>query len=143
MPEPDWLAKARAEGRITEGRSAGEALGLNPVNAGLGPPENKYRNQPVTVQGLGFDSIKEAKRWVYLCDLVKLGAIKNLRRQVRYDLVVNGKKISWYTADFVYETLGGETVVEDVKSEATAQERSYGIRKRLMAALYGVEIQEV
>lgn len=46
-------------------------------------------------------------------------------------------------ADFVYETLDGSIVVEDTKSEATVQDRSYAIRKRLMAALYGIQIREV
>lgn len=146
MSEPEWLKKARAEGRVTESASVNlAALGLNSAKGELRPEEKKrkYRNQPVTVEGLRFDSKKEARRWIELSAIAKLGGIKNLRRQVRWDLVVNGIKVSHYTADFVYETLDGAIVVEDTKSEATAQDRSYAIRKRLMAALYGIQIREV
>lgn len=105
--------------------------------------KRKYRNEPVVVDGERFDSKKEARRWVILQSLLKLGAIRNLRRQVRYDLVVSGIVVSHYTADFVYEETNGTEVVEDTKSEATCQDRAYGIRKKLMLALYGIEIREV
>ena len=56
-----------------------------------------------------------------------------------WDLV----KIGYYTADFRYRDDNGKVVIEDVKSWATAQERSYRLRKRLVEALYGIEIREV
>lgn len=141
--EPEWLQKARAEGRISEGRSAAENLGLNSPKGELTEKPRKYRNEPVTVDGLRFDSKKEARRWMTLKAIADGGGIRNLRRQVRYELVVNGVKVSHYTADFVYETLDGCVVVEDTKSEATCQDRAYAIRKKLMKAIHNIEVREV
>lgn len=47
----------------------------------------KYRNKKVTVNGIEFDSKKEAKRYCELLQLEKEGAITNLRMQVKYILI--------------------------------------------------------
>ena len=75
------------------------------------------------------DSTGEAKRWASLCVLEKAGRIKDLRRQVRFDLmaarVLEGRtvtaKVGQYIADFVYVDLdaGGEEVIEDYKGNIT------------------------
>lgn len=111
-------------------------------NSELEPKPRKYRNKIVKAEGQTFHSQKEYKRWCYLKTLLNGGAIRNLRRQVPYELIVNDVRVSRYTADFVYEAVGQE-IVEDVKSEATCQDRAYRMRKRLMKAIYGIEIQEV
>lgn len=154
MPdEPEWLKKARAEGRITEGRPVSVTLGQAEV---VPPPEekakrSKFGNVASVIDGLRFDSKKEARRWVELLTLQKAGTIRNLRHHVRFDLVVNGVKISHYTADAVYEEYVKEKdnwreIVEDTKSESSyvnRRDRSYGIRKKLMKALYNINIREV
>lgn len=99
----------------------------------------KYRNKKCVVDGIQFDSEKEAYRWPLLKELERQGKIRNLRRQVPYKLYVNRMKIAVYKADFVYED-GGETVVEDVKGVRT---RDYISKAKLMKAIYGIEIKEV
>ena len=106
----------------------------------------KYHNEKTEVAGIKFDSKKEADRYVVLKALENLGAIQNLRRQVRYKLTTgkrwsNGKKhrAVEYVADFVY-ILDGEEIVEDVKGFKTPV---YKIKRELMKEKYDIEISEV
>ncbi|TXH10614.1 MAG: DUF1064 domain-containing protein, partial [Hyphomicrobiaceae bacterium] len=80
--------------------------------------KSKYRNKKVEIDGLKFDSQKEANRWFVLLAMQAQGEIENLHRQVRFKCVVNDHKICDYVADFVYMK-DGLRVVEDVKSEVT------------------------
>lgn len=103
----------------------------------------KYHNRKTEYQGILFDSQKEATRYQELQWMQRAGIIHCIEIQPRYDLVVNGYKIGFYKADFRYfEKATGEAVVEDVKSEAT-RTPVYRLKKKLMEALYGIEIVEV
>lgn len=101
----------------------------------------KYRNRKTEVDGLQFDSIKEGARWKQLRLMEKQGIIKNLERQVKYEIIPKTDKFRAcnYIADFVY-ILNGQTVVEDVKGMKT---QVYLMKKKLMYAKYGIEIKEV
>lgn len=69
---------------------------------------SKYHATKTVVDGITFDSKKEAKRYAELKLLERAGAIRDLRRQVRYELIsafdVPGKhyRPTSYVADFVY-----------------------------------------
>lgn len=79
---------------------------------------SKYRAVATVVDGLRFDSKKEARRWQELQLLERSGGISLLRRQVAIPLVVCGVKVATYRADFTY-SLGGQLVVEDAKGYQT------------------------
>lgn len=100
---------------------------------------SKYRNRKTTVDGIEFDSTKEARRWQELTLLEKAGSISGLRRQVRFPLEVNGEHVAWYICDFLYQH-GGKEIVEDVKGVKTDVFR---LKSKLMKACYGIEISEV
>ncbi|SCM71649.1 conserved hypothetical protein [uncultured Pleomorphomonas sp.] len=103
----------------------------------------KYHNHKCIVDGLSFDSKREAEHYQVLLLLQRAGQISNLRRQVRYDLMVNGIKICSYIADCVYDdNRTGMIVVEDVKSGPT-KTREYRLKKKLMKACLGIDIVEV
>ena len=106
-----------------------------------GQRKNKYKNQKVYVDGIKFDSQREANRYKRLKLLEKNGFIKNLRRQVVYELVPKqaGERAVKYIADFVY-TQDGEIVVEDVKGFKTD---AYIIKRKLMLYKYNIRIKEV
>lgn len=106
-----------------------------------GQKRNKYGARKTVIDGIVFDSIKEARRYQDLKILERAGQIADLRLKVRYDLVVNQVKIGRYTSDFEYLE-NGRRVVEDVKSPATKKARDYGLRKKLMLALFGISIRE-
>lgn len=100
----------------------------------------KYHNSKTVIDGIRFDSKKEAKRYLELKILEKAGAIKDLRRQVPYVLINKsryGRAIK-YVADFVYYE-DDKLVVEDVKGVRTPV---YKLKKRLMAEVYGIEVKE-
>lgn len=101
----------------------------------------KYHNRKTTYQGIQFDSIKELRRYQELILLEHAGHIRDLELQPRYNLVVNGQRIGYYKADFRYcDVATGNLVVEDVKGVRTAV---YRLKKKLVKALYGIEIVEV
>jgi hypothetical protein len=73
--------------------------------------------------------------------LEQAGNIRDIELQPRYDLTVNGVHICFYRADFRYEDVAtGLSIVEDVKGFRT---KDYIIKKKLVKALYGIEIIEV
>ncbi len=99
----------------------------------------KYRNRRTEVDGITFDSKKESERYSELKILERAGAIKNLTLQPRYPIIVNDIKICTYVADFTYQTRLGETLVEDVKGMRT---QVYIIKRKLMKAIYGIDVLE-
>lgn len=101
---------------------------------------SKYRAVKTEVDGITFDSKREAARYMELVLLERAGEISRLELQPKYDCVVNGHKICTYKADFRYFNANG-SVVEDVKGMKTPV---YRLKKKLVEALYpGVKIQEV
>ena len=101
----------------------------------------KYKNVKTVLDGITFDSKKEATRYAELKLLAKSGLIQNLRLQVPFELIPKqqGERAVKYIADFVY-TENGETVVEDVKGIKTDV---YKIKKKLMLKVHGLRIKEV
>lgn len=99
----------------------------------------KYRNTKVEVDGITFDSKLESEEWLKLKMLERAGHISNLRRQVKYDLYVNGEKVCAYIADFVYDE-AGEEIVLDVKSAFTAKLPEFRLKAKLFKAIHGKDI---
>lgn len=107
---------------------------------------SKYGNKKVVVNGIQFDSKREARRYLELDAMAKAGQIQNLRRQVKYELLpyqrADGKLLERgvsYKADFVYEQ-NGETVVEDAKGRRTTE---YIIKRKMMLFFHGIQVREV
>ena len=99
----------------------------------------KFGNHKTVVDGITFDSKAEATRYSVLKVLQAAGVVTQLRLQVPYDLTVNGLKVCRYIADFVY-MMDGKEVVEDVKGMRTPE---YKLKRKLMLAVFGIEIQEI
>jgi len=95
-----------------------------------------------TVDGIVFDSLKEANRWKALRFAQIAGRISKLERQVPYALHVNGTKIGTYYADFEYLSETGELVVEDCKSSHTRKDPMYRWKSKHLLAEYGIKIRE-
>lgn len=103
----------------------------------------KYKSIRVQVDGIWFDSKKEAGYYGTEKMKLKAGDIKGFRRQVRFKIVINGTKICTYVADFVEDNWDGSIKVIDVKSDFTRTLALYKIKKKLMEVLYGITIIEV
>lgn len=108
---------------------------------------SKYHSRKVTVNGIEFDSHREARRYQELQLLLRAGEISQLQMQKKYTLIPSQKKPSGgteravtYTADFVYKDNTGREIVEDSKGMKTQQ---YIIRRKLMLYVHGIEVKEV
>lgn len=118
---------------------------------------SKYHSKKTVVDGMVFDSKKEARQYGMLKALEKAGEISGLRRQVEFLLIPEqrepdtigkrggvhkGKllerKVCYY-ADFVY-VRDHELVVEDVKGFRTDD---YVVKRKLMLYIHGIRVQEV
>ena len=123
--------------------------------------ETKYHSHKVEVNGIMFDSKKEARRYKELRSLEEMGLITDLELQKKFVLiptqreddiigprggVKKGKAVEKecaYYADFYYfDTEKGKWIVEDTKSPATRTE-AYKIKRKLMRYVHGLEIQEI
>jgi len=100
---------------------------------------SKYNARPTLVGSLRFHSKKEARRYQELKLLEHAGEISGLELQVKYHMYINGQLISTYVADFVYQNKKGQPVIEDCKGFRTPE---YRLKKKLMAAIYGITILE-
>ena len=98
---------------------------------------NKYGAIKTTINGEKFDSKGEARYWLVLQDRLRKGEIMNLKRQIRFPLEVNGKKVCDYIADFTY-TENGVFVVDDYKGKVTDLFR---IKAKLFEVIYGYKIR--
>lgn len=127
--------------------------------------KNKYQAIKTIVDGIEFDSRKEARRYRELLLLQRAGEIQKLRTQEKfvlipsqYETVETGEyyqlgskrgipktkevcveKAVVYVADFTYME-NGKLVVEDTKGFRT---KDYIIKRKLMLKEYGIKIREV
>lgn len=109
---------------------------------------SKYHNARTKVDGLVFDSKREADRWMALRARAEAKDITNLRRQVSFDLTTLNRvapeeggfqTVGRYIADFTYLE-NGRVVVEDAKGVRTAL---YKWKKKHFEIEYGLSIREV
>ena len=118
-----------------------KVIHLNPGLAELEKPKKKfkYRNIKVVVDGIKFDSKKEADYYGKLKMKEKAGLISDLKLQVKFKLLSFS-----YIADFVYfdnEKLRLEVV--DVKSNITRRLPVYRMKKKAMKNELEILIMEV
>lgn len=101
---------------------------------------NKYSNKKTKVDGITFDSKKEAKRYKELKLLEKAGVIKDLELQPKFlildTLRKNGETFQKrsYIADFkYYDNEKKKTVIEDVKGRNLPM---YNLKRHLFELKY-------
>ena len=109
--------------------------------AGTSQKRSKYNSVKTEVDGIVFDSKKEAKRWTELRLLERAGQIHNLERQHRVDVKYNGILLFWWKADFVFFE-NGQRIYEDVKSPMTAALPVYRLKKRILKAMLNIDGRE-
>lgn len=91
---------------------------------------NKYKN----IRTGGYDSKREAFDALWLRNLQKKGIISDLEQQVRFDFVINGKRMKHYRrVDFRFKR-NGKTVWYETKGVRT---EGYKIKNELMQLLLG------
>lgn len=109
---------------------------------------NKYGATRITTDDGDFDSSGEHKRYCELRLLERTGAIRDLKRQVKIPLIVNGVQLSIenkngarrklnYVADFTYHE-NGIYVVEDFKGFDTKVSR---LKRAIVEAMEGIRVR--
>lgn len=144
-----------------------DRMTFSEILAMQGGRKNKYRNKKTVIDGIEFDSRKEANRYIELKQLEAAGKIKDLKRQVKFELTPavyeelpevytkgpnkgqhkKGKCIehaAYYVADFVYNipisSMAGKLVVEDTKGFRT---KEYILKRKMMLYRHGIAIKEI
>ena len=126
----------------------------------------KLGNKKVTVDGIEFDSKKEAQRYFELKLLLQAGEISDLELQKEFELIPaqyetfprygkkgqrlqDGKrcieKSCVYKADFAYKR-DGQLIVEDVKGyrdPASATYAKFVIKRKLLLCRFGIRVIEI
>jgi hypothetical protein len=158
VPANHGQRRGRMNANDRAARTCALTTGIAPVRA------NKYHARKCTVDGIRFDSTREATRYQELKILERAGMIRALELQPEFPIVVvecayrlcldqvwrwkaepgrGPVQVGRYRADFRYvETDTGAVVVEDAKSPAT-RTTAYRLRKRLVQAIHGIVIREV
>lgn len=114
------------------------------LDAKSGTKKNKFGAKKTEYKDRVYDSSKEAKRAFELDAMLRAGEIKKIEHQPVYDIVINGELVCKYKADFRIEYADGRVVVEDVKGyKGGAAYAIFRIKKKLVKAVYGIEIVEV
>lgn len=100
----------------------------------------KYNNKKTNVNGILFDSKKEADRYVLLTRRKAIGEVVDIHLQVPFVFALEGKKMFTYKADFVYfDKIANELVIEDVKGFRTPL---YKLKKKLIEQQHKIKITE-
>lgn len=139
--------------------SAADARRLGVAPAGFAKAQ-KFNATRTQVDGVWYDSAREARRGAALRVLERAGVIRDLERQIEYPILVavfapDGEVIglahiaSWF-ADFRYRTAAGVSVVEDTKGtretkgkgKRGTKTRMYLLKKKAVEAQYGIRIVE-
>jgi hypothetical protein len=120
--------------------------------------KSKYHSQKVEIDGILFDSKREANRYRVLKEKAEMGQITSLERQVKFILIpvqkepdrlgprggmIKGKVLERecsYIADFTYYDQEGNYIVEDTKGFRTPE---YIIKRKMMLYLKGIRITEI
>jgi hypothetical protein len=102
--------------------------------------KNKYNAKSSVYNGSYYHSIKEADYAQELDLRVKAKDIKSWRRQIPFDLKVNGFKICRYVLDFEITHTNGDIELIEVKGMETDLWR---FKRRLLEATYLQENPEV
>ena len=122
---------------------------------------SKYGNRKVIIEGINFDSEREAKRYLILKDYQNKGDISDLKLQVVYELIpairelktvvlktktiqkeVTIQQAITYRCDFTY-VKNEKLIVEDVKISPKMLPPEYKLKKKLLRYVHGIDIREV
>ncbi len=102
---------------------------------------SKFGNIPQRVDGIFFHSKKEARYYKVLKAMQQAGIIRDLETQPKFKLDINDVHICNYFGDFKYfDNELDQEVIVDVKGVRT---QVYKLKKRLMKAIHGIEVEEI
>ena len=100
---------------------------------------HKYNAKRTVVDGITFDSRKEARRYGELKLLEKAGEIIYLKTHPSFPIVIDGKNICVVELDFSYSLRHSPVeVYEDVKGFDTPMSK---LKRKMVEAAYGFKVE--
>lgn len=102
--------------------------------------KTKYGNKKVVIDGYTFDSVFEGQYYVKLKMLKLAGQIKDFKMQVPFPVMINGKHVFKYIADFVVTENDNTAQIHEVKGYKTDV---YKLKKKCIEAYYNIKIKEI
>ena len=100
--------------------------------------KNKYNAKKVKYEGIKFDSQFELDCWKYLKKLASEGKIKDLNRQIKFELLPANSvyRALTYVADFTFY-VGDKYIVADAKGLVLPE---FKIKQKIFFDKYGNQI---
>lgn len=102
---------------------------------------NKFGAIKTTLDGIRFDSKRESAVYADLKLRERAREIVQLKVHPQWEITINGDLIAKYKADFSFKEISGQFRVIDVKSPATAKKRDFVLIRKLMRALYRIDVE--
>lgn len=110
---------------------------------------NKFNAKKIVIDGITFDSKREAKHYGFLKLQKKAinpkDRVSEIKRQVRFNIVINGKHICYYKLDFMVIYADGHIEYHDPKNphRKGAAYSYFNLKKKLVEAQHGITIKLV
>lgn len=104
------------------------------------PKPRKYKNEPVVIDGMRFDSKLEGRRYEELKALQRVGKIRYFLRQVPFHLPGNLRFVVDFQIHWGSGLFDGGVTYEDAHGADT---RIKTMKLKQVKALYGVEVRLV
>lgn len=147
----DWTEADVQAHNARVGKLGGlEAVAVGTTGIAIQAKPSKWRNVKTVVDGITFDSKREAEHYMLLKARQALGEISELQRQVPFQLLCpvltrDGQStgasavVAAYVSDFTYRE-NGQLVIVDAKGKRT---REYALKAKWLALQQGISILEV
>lgn len=114
---------------------------MTPHTKASAPRKNKFGAVKTTLDGITFDSKREAAYYAELKIRERVGEVVDVELRKPFSLVINGQLIGTYRCDFAfYDNRTKCYRVVDVKGMET---REFKRTKRLMRAIHGIDVEVV
>lgn len=109
--------------------------------------KNKFGNIRTEYAGRMYDSVKEAE-YARMLDICRRETREKMRvvdwqPQIKFPLEVNGLHIADYILDFKVTYADGRVEYVDVKGGEATKTAVYKLKKKLMKAIYNIELIEI
>lgn len=141
------LADLNKLGYSLDGDKAVKTARANPITTEE-PKKNKFGAEKTYYRGEAYDSKKEAQFHARL-DLQRgisepSQKVVGVARQVPYKIVINGILVCTYYLDFLITYADNRRRYVDIKGlKKGAAYQIFRLKKKMVEAMYGIEIEEV
>ena len=135
-----WTAEEYRRYVETGAEPKGNARGIQAMPMVEPPKKSKYHNEKITEDGITFDSRHEHRVYRWLKERRDRGELRWIFVHVPFRFVSGVV----YWADFMTILADGRVeAVWDAKSEITAKNSDYVIKKKMLKSEWGIDIREV